>query len=183
MHRNLSLTDVERVVLSRLFVDGTCNKNGSHHTKILTDEMLLSSPFVNSGNELNLEKTELHNEMFSDSEWAGTTAAPQTTDGNITERRTDNVSTLWGREELGHFVDQQQRHLDIHLSDLESQAQSGSIANRLGSVNDSDKTDITVQDDQNDGSGSSSSLSSHGDDEIRQYDSWQVLQDEYARDL
>uniref|UniRef100_A0A7S3QCD2 Oxidation resistance protein 1 n=1 Tax=Chaetoceros debilis TaxID=122233 RepID=A0A7S3QCD2_9STRA len=183
MHRNLSLTDVERVVLSRLFVDGTCNKNGSHHTKILTDEMLLSSPFVNSGNELNLEKTELHNEMFSDSEWAGTTAAPQTTDGNITERRTDNVSTLWGREELGHFVDQQQRHLDIHLSDLESQAQSGSIANRLGSVNDSDKTDITVQDDQNDGSGSSSSLSSHGDDEIRQYDSWQVLQDEYARDF
>eukprot|EP01083_Nonionella_stella_P295389 1003971_1 len=104
IHRNLSLTDIERVVLSRLFVDGSCNKNGSHHTTILTDEMLLSSPFVNSGNEMNLDETELHNEMFSDSEWAGTTAAPLTTDGNRTERRSDNTTTLWGREEVGHFV-------------------------------------------------------------------------------
>lgn len=182
IHRNVSLTDVESVVLSRLFVDGSRNKDGSHHSTILTDEMLLSSPFVNSGNELKLNATELHNEMFSDSGWAGTTTDPRKTDGNRTEHRPDNTPTLWPREEVGHFVDQQQRHVDILLDDLESQAQSGSIVTGLVSASGV-KTDIAVQHDKDDDAGSSSSLSSHGDDETRQYDSWQVLQDEYAEDF
>eukprot|EP00553_Chaetoceros_curvisetus_P014622 CAMPEP_0204652458 /NCGR_PEP_ID=MMETSP0718-20130828/14559_1 /ASSEMBLY_ACC=CAM_ASM_000674 /TAXON_ID=230516 /ORGANISM="Chaetoceros curvisetus" /LENGTH=532 /DNA_ID=CAMNT_0051676415 /DNA_START=288 /DNA_END=1886 /DNA_ORIENTATION=+ len=193
MCREISVSDIEKVVLTSLFIDSCpARKNSSSDEShdeshsVLTDEMLLSTPFSHPLDK-KVKIREANYDLFKKSEDLS----------HIKEQETikkDHKQPIKSQSERPPFVwrrkgtigkAKEQEHECTRRNSIE-----GRVSPRLISLRDrcetessnGIKTDMEVRNEDLDRF-SSTSLSSRDENEVPQFDSWQVLNDEYAQDF